>query len=301
MPRIDELLATTSRTFALSIPLLPQPTRRELGVAYLLFRIADTFEDAADWSNSKRVAALADFDDLLREPSADRAGELGRMWADARPIEHEGYLDLLRDTEVVIAAFNELDPEARDIVRRHMLRTTAGMANFVERTAGGQLRLRDLEDLRQYCYTVAGIVGEMSTDLFIRGRGSLEEIADSLRTRAPRVGEALQLVNILKDSAFDTDEGRSYLPTTVDRAGVFELARSDLAIAAEYTNDLQRADAPRGVVAFCALPVRLAYAALNAVESQGAGSKVSREQVFAIIEAMNGALDADQPAVPPGG
>ena len=40
---IDRLLVRTSRTFALAIPLLPEPLRREVGVAYLLFRIADTF------------------------------------------------------------------------------------------------------------------------------------------------------------------------------------------------------------------------------------------------------------------
>ncbi len=39
---LDTLLAETSRTFALAIPLLPEPTRHEVGVAYLLFRVADT-------------------------------------------------------------------------------------------------------------------------------------------------------------------------------------------------------------------------------------------------------------------
>ncbi|HZD06425.1 MAG TPA: squalene/phytoene synthase family protein, partial [Longimicrobiales bacterium] len=45
MADLGRLLDRTSRTFALNIPLLPQPTRREVTVAYLLFRIADTFED----------------------------------------------------------------------------------------------------------------------------------------------------------------------------------------------------------------------------------------------------------------
>jgi len=42
----DGLLQKTSRTFALAIPLLPEPTRTAVGAAYLLFRVADTFEDA---------------------------------------------------------------------------------------------------------------------------------------------------------------------------------------------------------------------------------------------------------------
>ena len=298
MQRIDELLEKTSRTFALSIPLLPQPTRRQLGVAYLLFRIADTFEDAVDWPNDRRIAALREFEDLLRNPTPERARELGADWAAGRPIEHEGYLELLRDAAVVIEAFDNLDPGAQEIIRHHTLRTAEGMVSFVERTEGGKLRLRDLDDLRQYCYTVAGIVGEMSTDLFLLGREVESDLADSLSARAPRFGEALQLVNILKDSTLDGEEGRSYLPAAVDRDAIFELARADLEIAAEYTNDLQAAASPRGVVAFCALPIRLAYAALDAVQTHGPGSKVTREQVFAIVDAMDKALDAGSPAVP---
>ncbi|NKB87772.1 MAG: hypothetical protein GKS06_06085 [Acidobacteria bacterium] len=297
MSRIDELLTTTSRTFALSIPLLPEPTRAQLGIAYLLFRIADTFEDATAWSNERRIEALGEFEDLLENGTAERALELGTAWADGRPIEHEGYLDLLRETPAVIEAFQELEPEAREIIRRHTLRTARGMARFVDRTVAGQLRLNDLEDLRDYCYVVAGIVGELSTDLFVLGRGALTDIADSLRARAPRFGEALQLVNILKDAAFDAGEGRTYLPAEVDRDEVFALARADLEIAADYTNELQAAAAPRGIVAFCALPVRLAFAALEAVHTHGPGTKVTREQVFAIVDAMNRALDAGAPAV----
>ena len=63
MADLDDLLEKTSRTFALSIPVLPEPTRREVMIAYLLFRIADTFEDAAHWPPEERIAALADFND----------------------------------------------------------------------------------------------------------------------------------------------------------------------------------------------------------------------------------------------
>src|SRR5580700_1817276 len=66
MPDIDRLLLRTSRTFALAIPQLPDPLRREVGVAYLLFRVADTFEDATRWPRADRLAALADFERLLR-------------------------------------------------------------------------------------------------------------------------------------------------------------------------------------------------------------------------------------------
>ena len=101
MDRIDELLEKTSRTFALSIPLLPEPTRREVAIAYLLFRIADTLEDATEWPRKRQIEALDEFAEVLENPSEERATELGRSWAAERPIVHEGYLELLADTGVV--------------------------------------------------------------------------------------------------------------------------------------------------------------------------------------------------------
>ena len=57
MTDVNDLLQKTSRTFALTIPYLPPPTREEVGLAYLLFRIIDTFEDATRWSPEQRIAA----------------------------------------------------------------------------------------------------------------------------------------------------------------------------------------------------------------------------------------------------
>ena len=65
---LEQLLIATSRTFALSIPLLPEPTRREVTLAYLLFRIADTFEDAPSWPRAARIEALERFGRLLEQP-----------------------------------------------------------------------------------------------------------------------------------------------------------------------------------------------------------------------------------------
>lgn len=297
MHRIDDLLEKTSRTFALSIPLLPEPTRRELAVAYLLFRIADTFEDAAEWERSLQLAALEGFVELLESPDLEQAHELGPRWARQIPIHHDGYLELLRETALVLQALLDLSPEARRIIVHHTQRTARGMAEFVDQTENGVLRLGSLQELRQYCYVVAGIVGELSTELFLLDRPQMQHVAPELRELAPRFGEALQLVNILKDSSFDSVEGRCYLPPSIPRSEVFALAREDLGLAAHYTQLLQEAAAPRGIVGFCALPVRLAYAALDAVESLGPGSKIGRDRVAQIVGELNRALDAGRPAV----
>jgi len=171
------------------------------------------------------------------------------------------------------------------------------MAGFVARTEGEALVLRDLRDLRDYCYAVAGIVGEMLSDLFLARRGALAPIASYLRERAAAFGEALQLVNIVKDAAVDEEEGRRFLPANVRLSEVFDLARADLRIAGEYTLALQRGGAPRGIVEFCALPAELAWATLRKVEERGPGSKVSHLELFAIRRRLDRALDRNEPVV----
>jgi farnesyl-diphosphate farnesyltransferase len=293
-PSLETLLERTSRTFALSIPVLPEPTRREVMIAYLLFRIADTFEDAAHWVPSDRIRALGEFSALLRNYSPEEANRLAEKWSVAGPSPHEGYRELIANVPQVLTEFLALAPEAVGAIREHVIRSAEGMAGFVRRTRDGRLVLKDLGDLQAYCYVVAGIVGEMLTELFLLRRETLKEIAPYLRDRAAIFGEALQLVNILKDAAVDDSEGRSFLPETVERAEVFAVARRDLATAADYIHALQENRAPRRLVEFTALPVLLARATLDKVEERGPGAKVSRPELFAITQRLKSALDRNE-------
>jgi farnesyl-diphosphate farnesyltransferase len=283
------LLEKTSRTFALSIPPLPEPTRREVTVAYLLFRIADTFEDATHWPAEARIAALRDFTALLRGGARADAERLAREWTAAGVSSHAGYRELIAETPFVFDAFGALAPEAAELLRAHVSRSAEGMARFVDRTDDRGLTLHSLEDLRDYCYTVAGIVGELLTELFLLEESSLRPAAAGLRSRARAFGEALQLVNILKDSEDDAREGRRYLPAAVPRPDVFALARRDLETAEEYVDALAASGAPRGLLEFTGLPVALAWAALEAVEAKGPGAKVSRPEVLRIVQRVRSA------------
>ncbi|MEM7480082.1 MAG: squalene/phytoene synthase family protein [Acidobacteriota bacterium] len=297
-PDLDVLLEKTSRTFALSIPLLPEPTRREVTIAYLLFRIADTFEDAAVWPPERRKEALAEFSELLDQPRREQADRLAASWRRAVPSDHAGYLELVAATPTVLKAFEDLSPAAQRIVRHHTLRTARGMADFVDRAdASGRLELRTFEDLVDYCYIVAGIVGELLTDLFLLDRPALASLASYLVERAAAFGEGLQLVNILKDSAADAEEGRQFLPDGVSRSQVFTRARTSLVAATEYVRRLQEGGSDRGLVAFTALPVRLAWASLDRVESAGAGAKLTREEVYALAGDLDQCLTEGRPAV----
>lgn len=294
------LLEKTSRTFALAIPLLDEPLRSRVVVAYLLFRIADTFEDAARWPRALRRRALMEFASMVLRPGelTARDHERVRRWVTDRPCDEPGYLELLGDTARVLDALATFSPEDRAIVALHTLRTADGMARVLESgDDSGVVELRSVRELREYCYIVAGIVGEMLTALFLEAHPTLASQREALERDAATFGEALQLVNILKDQRDDARDGRRYLPRDADLAAMFSLARADLLRAGEYIHALESGVAPRGVVAFCALPVLLAREALDAVERAGPGSKVSRERVFALAAGLQQRLSEGAPAL----
>jgi len=294
MANLDDLLLKTSRTFALSIPMLPEPTRRHVSIAYLLFRVADTFEDDSLWPRARRLAALDELARLLRTRGGEQAA--AARWLTDTPVSHTGYVELLHESPAVMEAYWSVPSPARAVLRRELMRTVSGMAGFVRRgDAAGNLRLASLRELRDYCYVVAGIVGEMLTELFLLDAEALAPFASRLRRRSRFFGEALQLVNILKDASSDATDGRVYLPAGVDRARVFALARRDLDLAASYVGTLQLAGAPDGFVAFTGSPAVLARASLDRIESTAPGVKLTRAEVGVLMERMFENLAAGRP------
>jgi farnesyl-diphosphate farnesyltransferase len=291
--RDDELadfLERTSRTFALAIPLLEEPLRREVGLGYLLLRVADTLEDAAPWSREERREALAGFEALLQESPDVDAGALSRGWLARRPSEDAGYLDLLSRTPSLMASLDALRTEAGAILRHFVLKTVRGMRQVLEGASeGGRLELDSLQALREYCYIVAGLVGELLTELFVLD-ARLAPYSPNLRSLAPLFGEGLQLVNILKDARKDQQEGRVWLPGSVRLQDVERLAGEDLVAAARYVRALHLAGAPQDVLAFTTLPLLLARATLELLVRDGAGAKVSRAVVNAQMDTLQAAL-----------
>lgn len=295
LPLEDEELHTflerTSRTFALAIPLLEEPLRREVGLAYLLLRVADTLEDAAPWTRDERRAALGELEVLLEGGEGPPAHVLASRWLERRPSEDAGYLALLEQTPRLLASLDALRPAAGAVVRDFVLRTTRGMRRVLaDATQLGLVTLHSLEELRAYCYIVAGLVGELLTELFLL-EPRLTPSAPQLRALAAPFGEALQLVNILRDAAEDREEGRSLLPRSVPLKEVHALARQDIVDAARYVRALHGAGASRGVLAFTVLPLQLAHATLELLERQGPGVKMSRAEVASRMSALSEALD----------
>lgn len=304
---LTTLLARTSRTFALTIPLLTEPRATQVGIAYLLFRIADTLEDAPRWGRDTRHAALVSFARWLEGPREESAAgsrhegaevtsaPAAETWSDlalaSPPSADDGCIALLARADAVLGALGPMTSNVRRTITHHVARTTRKMAEFVARQGeGGSLALTDLADLKAYCYAVAGIVGEMLTELFVLGAPELEDARDRLMALAPAFGEGLQLVNILKDAPSDAHEGRIYVPGAVAPNVVVALAREDLARACDYVRALAEAGAPADIRAFCALPVRLAEATLDRL-GEGA-AKLTRDEVLSIYSEVRRPLNA---------
>lgn len=283
---LEHLLAKTSRTFALTIPLLPDPARRDVTLAYLLFRIADTLEDAERLRPAARFAALVDFSRLLQTRNAHAAAKFACTWTSLRPSGNPWYLKLLSCTETVILEIQRGDPRIADVIFRHARRSTLGMARFVAQAQRGSgLQLETMGELKDYCYAVAGIVGEMLTEIFA-ARLDWRHVPPLLNQHAAAFGEGLQLVNILKDSEEDRENGRAFIPRHVARAEVAELARRDLQQAETYVEALRTSGVAPGYVAFADLPLQLARGTLRCVELHGPGAKVSRPELAQVLSSV---------------
>jgi farnesyl-diphosphate farnesyltransferase len=276
-------LQETSRTFALAVPLLSGRTRTSVSLAYLLFRCADMLEDAATWSLEDRRSALETFARMLEDDGVcDRSTVDG--WLARRVSPHAGYRRLLGALPGVLDEIARLPPATGSEVRSHARRTAFGMRDMLEATTAG---LTSLEALRQYCYNVAGIVGELLTKLFVQDAPALAAVHGDLVAQQWRFGEGLQLVNILKDERDDEAEGRSFLPAGVARADLYALAADDLRGARSYIEAMKRGGAPSSMIAFTSLPCELAEDALETLRVQGPGAKVPRARVVAAFLRYN--------------
>ena len=281
---IEQLLQATSRTFALSIPMLPQPLNHEITLAYLVFRIADTMEDADYLDRDTRQQALCQFCEVLDDLRPETVESWTQQWSGQRVTANDDYARLLQETPQVLGQVRELPSSRRAIVVQHAVRSASGMAAVLDQADDrGQLQLGSIQELRDYCYFVAGIVGELITELLVSERYD-EVTAKPLAERAAAFGEALQLVNILKDSDDDKLCGRSYLPDGLPRSEVFDIAYADIETAKEYVQVLRDLEAPGGFIAFCDAPLALAEATLRVVAEHGPGSKVPRDETFALLQ-----------------
>lgn len=216
----DFALNRVSRTFALNIRVLPQPLRGQVLHAYLYCRMADTLEDDPSLPPAERAGLLNAFADLfdpsLRPEAARRAfaeypARLPADWRDSGAWEKI----LLTRAPIVLEAFTEYPAQAREAIAACVRDMCAGMAGFALRQGGGtegSPLVATVEELDRYCYHVAGTVGVMLCELFIRAGNIPPHRAERMRALCVSFGSGLQMVNILKDLADDRERGVFWLP-----------------------------------------------------------------------------------------
>ena len=190
---LSELLVRTSRTFALAIPCLPFPTRWEVTIAYLLFRIADTIEDGNGLNRAEKLAALDIFSSLLR---GDLPATQANLDLPRSPSDNPHYLALLDELPLVVNSLGRLRIKTRMAIIESTLTSLAGMRRFIRAgTADGQIQVKSVDELREYCFLVAGVVGEMLTEVFVEeasslsGRPRLASPPCALVRRRPATGQ----------------------------------------------------------------------------------------------------------------
>ena len=269
-----ELIRRTARSFALTLRFLPRGVRSEASLAYLLARGTDTIADASSEDAGKRADALRAFRASLESPVVD--GYDASAWS-ASCSERAGK-DLLARMPELWRRMQSMESSARQRMRAVIGSIIEGQIFDIERFGAGSLPL-SAEERARYTYLVAGSAGEYLTDLCAARTGNFSSDAlPAMRRRARRYGEALQLVNIVRDRRMDSALGRIYLPED-EVGGAVEAAREGLAQGGEYCVAVRSA---RLRYAFL-LPVLLGFRTLALSESLPEGSlapcKVPRREV----------------------
>ncbi len=312
-----KVLPAVSRTFAIGIELLRDPLRDEIGVAYLICRILDTIEDTTTLPAKDRATMLDRCaNGLISKNWQALAVDIEAMFSDESLAGSDH--DLCRNTSTVLGMFHGLRPEAREAQAEALREMSEGMAETVRREMRGEgLRLQDEEDLKRYCYYVAGTVGKLLCNEWALDRESITpEIKAALDERAVNFGLGLQVTNIIKGVTDDISRGVTYVPHKLfDAAGIDlqeliddptnHAGREVIAGLAEmtllwldealvYTCTIPESE--RDIRMFCALPLTFAVRTLaRALKTTEVFSeenlKITREEVVLIHAEIEAAID----------
>lgn len=299
----NDLLRQVSRSFFLSMRVLPRGMRDPISLGYLLARASDTLADAECASVALRKRYLDQFREVLSSRDADDVSQfyVGVVRDFSPKVTHPGERELLQRLPEVIGWLNRSGEEEREAVIGVLETITEGQSSdllhFADARPGSLACLGTSEDLDRYTYRVAGCVGEFWTSVGYLAQGfrfAPREEEAFLRESGRSLGQGLQLVNILRDLGEDLRQGRCYLPSDEleeagwdgDKgqglpAGVWlpvarrwqEHCRGHLARGWEYLDRLKRGRARYAT----ALPLILAEETLDRIEA--AGEKVLEKKV----------------------
>jgi farnesyl-diphosphate farnesyltransferase len=218
-PQLMKLLKEVSRSFYLTMRVLPGSIRMQISAAYLLARATDTIAD------TELIPAEVRVEVLQRLRAAILAGQSSSfvegdsevsalLQAQAETSEKT----LLENVGEVIRRVEKFSAEDRADIHAVLETITEGQLMDLQRFVVGRepetvRALQTEEELDEYTYSVAGCVGEFWTRICRRHlypRAVINE--EKLFENAIHFGKGLQLVNILRDLPADLKNGRCYLP-----------------------------------------------------------------------------------------
>ncbi|MFC2992397.1 phytoene/squalene synthase family protein [Halomonas tibetensis] len=310
----DRLLPGVSRTFALTIPQLPETLRPAITNAYLLCRIADTVEDSTEMAPDEKDAHYHRL--LAGLKNATAARDFSETLLDTGLVQDPLEQELVAQTPGVLGAFGELPVDQQAALRDCVTTMCHGMADF-ERLKNPH-GLPDSGYLRDYCYAVAGCVGEMLTRLFAGTHPRISEQQEELRRLSVAFGQGLQMTNILKDVWDDRQRGICWLPRDVFEARGVDLvqthdwqdhpgyrdgirflvavAHHHLRLAQEYTLRIPASEV--GIRRFCSWSIGMALSTLRKIAhhpgyTAGDQVKISRRHLRLIVATSNLSVGSD--------
>ena len=215
------VLQGVSRTFALTIPELPDTLRDVVSNAYLLCRITDTIEDEPALSTAQKQRFWRRFVDVVagRDDAADFAQQLGASLSSSTTASEH---DLVANTSRVLRITDGFRFVQRRAIERCVRIMSRGMAEFQQTDAS--TGLDDMAQVDRYCYHVAGVVGEMLTELFCDYSAEMNDRREELLPLAVSFGQGLQMTNILKDIWEDRRRGACWLPRDIFFRAGFDLS-----------------------------------------------------------------------------
>ncbi len=226
-PKIPrEILRSVSRSFYLTLAILPANIREQVGLAYLLARAADTLADTELVPRDVRLKHLGLFREWVLKPQSKSTTVNDIKEVLARVQEHAAERVLLERLEDFRGVLESLSSDDQRLIRTVVGTLIQGMQNdlsaFPGRTAEEVTALKTFTDLDQYTYDVAGCVGDYWTRMMCAHRPAFHgwEV-EPMAGMGIRFGKGLQLTNILRDMPADLRRGRCYIPQEMlDRVGL---------------------------------------------------------------------------------
>lgn len=256
------VLKETSRTFYIPITFLEKELKLTVAAAYLAMRAIDEIEDHEEVDNDTKHDTLLKVEEILNAETFDNAAYMEAI----APIHAK-----MPEVTVRLADWMEVCPAG---ARKIVMSATGEMAGGMAKWAKANWQVHTKEDLDDYTYYVAGLVGVMLSELWEWSAGTKTD-----RALAIGYGRGLQAVNILRNEQEDLDErGVSFVPDGWTRAELFAYAEENLAKADLYMKDLDK----RSIKLFCKLPLALAHKTLQAMRD--GREKISRAEVEATVE-----------------